>query len=94
MARSENNGWYFVKVGGIYHYNDDGICIVNAVIAMVKILEDNSNDEFYDFLVKRVKGGKEFGDEPFEICHRKNIGGIYSGMPQFYEEPVYMMDGA
>ena len=69
----------------------EGIGIGSVVIAMVEILEDNSDKEFYRFLIKRVKGGKEFGDEPFKISHRKNIGGIYSGMPQFYEEPVYMM---
>lgn len=92
MARSENNGWDFVKVGKTYQYKEDGIGIGNAVIAMVEILEDNSDGEFYAFLVKRVKGGKEFGDEPFEVSHKKNIGGIYSGMPQFYKEPEYMME--
>ena len=59
---------------------------------MVEILEDNSDEEYYSFLVKRVKGGKAFGDEPFTVGSLKNIGGIYSGMPQFYEEPVYLMD--
>ena len=92
MARPENNGWDFVKVGGVYQYKEEGIGIGSAVVAMVEILGDNSSDEFYDFTVKRVKGGKEFGDMPFGVSHKKNIGGIYSGMPQFYEEPCYMMD--
>ena len=91
MARSEDGGWDFIKVGNTYQYKEE-MGIGSAVIAMVEIIEDNSGDAFYSFVVKRVKGGKEFGDKPFAVSHRKNIGGIYSGMPQFYEEPCYMMD--
>ena len=44
MARSENNGWDFVKVDETYQYKEE-IGPGLAMIAMVKILEDNSDDE-------------------------------------------------
>ena len=91
MARSEDNGWDFIKVGETYQYKEDGGGIGTAIVAMVKILGDNSDEEYYHFVVKRVQGGKAFGDEPFTVVHLKNIGGIRNGMPQFYETPEYMM---
>ena len=93
MTRSENNGWDFIKVGETYQYKDDGIGIGNATIAMVKILEDTSDDDWYNFKVKVVEGDKalkEWGTKPFNVGHKKNIGGVYSGMPQFYETPEYI----
>jgi len=94
VARSENNGWDFVKVGETYQYKEE-IGPGMAMIAMVKILEDNSSDEWYSFLVEPVKVNKPFDKEmtkPFTVGHAKNIGGIYSGMPQFYETPEYFME--
>lgn len=95
MARSEDGGWDFVKQGETYQYKEDGGGIGTAVVGMFEILEDNSDDEFYSFLVRVVEGNhalKVWGREPFSVGHRKNIGGIYSGMPQFYETPEYMFD--
>ena len=93
MARPENNGWDFVKVGEVYQYKEEvGASIGGAVIAMVKILEDNSDDNWYCFTVQITEGKSAldiFGSKPFPVAHEKNIGGIYSGMPQFYEEPCY-----
>lgn len=92
MARSENNGWDFIKVGETYQYKEEVSPIGGAVIGMVKILEDNSTDEQYDFLVQVVEGEtalKTFGEKPFQVWHAKNIGGIYSGMPQFYKTREY-----
>ena len=95
MARSENGGWDFIKVGETYQYKEDGGGIGTAVVGMVKILENNSDDEYYRLQVQVVEGKtalKIWGDKPFPVMHMKNIGGIYSGMPQFYEEPCYVMD--
>ncbi len=95
MARSEDDGWDFIKAGETYQYKEDGGGIGTAVVGMVKILGDNSTDEIYSFLVQVVEGKtalKIWGSKPFSVGHAKNIGGIYSGMPQFYEEPCYGMD--
>lgn len=95
MARSENGGWDFIKAGETYQYKEDGGGIGTAVVGMVKILENKSDKEYYKFLVQVVEGKtalKLWGKEPFQVGHIKNMGGIYSGMPQFYEEPCYMMD--
>ena len=94
MARSENGGWDFIKVGKTYQYKEDGGGIGNAVVGMVKILEDTSDDEWYNFLVQVTEGKtalEVWGDKPIPVGHKKNIGGIYSGMPQFYETPVYCL---
>ena len=95
MARSENGGWDFIKVGETYQYKEDTGGIGSSVVGMVKVLEDNSDGAWYNFLVQVVKGKtalSAFGDKPFPVGHRKNIGGIYSGMPQFYKEPEYTVD--
>ena len=95
MARSENGGWDFIKQGETYQYKEDGGGIGTAVIGMVEILEDNSGDEYYNFKVRVVQGNhalRVWGNEPFDVGHAKNIGGIYSGMPQFYKEPEYAFD--
>jgi len=91
MARPERNGWDFVRVGKVYQYKEEW-GIGRALIAMVEILEDTSDDKYYNFKIRPLKGTMELaeiGPEPFEVSHAKNIGGIYSGMPQFYEEPEY-----
>lgn len=93
MARPERNGWDFVEVGKVYQYKEEH-GIGSALIAMVEILEDSSDADYYRFKVKPIKGTEMLaarGPEPFEVVHAKNIGGIYSGMPQFYEEPEYSM---
>jgi len=95
MARSENDGWDFIKVGETYQYKEDGDGIGTAVIGMVKIVEDNSDAGYYNFLARVAEGKtalKVWGKQPFIVSHKKNIGGIYSGMPQFYEEPCYIVD--
>ena len=84
MARAINGGWDFVKVGKMYQYKEDWF------IAIVTILEDNSDEEFYRF---KLQVEKSSGDPPqngvFEIEHIKKLPGIYSGMLQLYEFPEY-----
>jgi hypothetical protein len=84
MARPSNNGWDFVKVGGIYQYKED------SFLATVKILEDNSTDDAYSFKLEVHECNYELPPQNgvFEIYHTKDSG-IYSGMMQLYEHVEY-----
>ena len=82
MARANNGGWNFIRVGNIYQYKED------YVIWMVKILEDNSTDEEYRFKIEPLAGNYKLV-EPFEVSHVKDVGGMWNDMLQFYETPVY-----
>ena len=87
MARANNNGWDFVKAGESYQYKED------CFIAMVTVLEDNSDDEYYRFKLQVEKSS----DPPpqngvFEIINTKTDTGYYSGMLQLYERPEYHCD--
>ncbi len=86
MARANNNGWDFVKEGEIYQYKEDGY------IAMIKILKDNSNEEFYDFELEIIKATMDIGQPEFNISHNKEISGYYSGMIQLYKHEDYMCE--
>lgn len=85
MARANDGGWDFVKVGGLYQYKEDGF------IAHVTILEDKSDEKFYRFKlqVERCNDEKPPQDGVFEIVHMKHPGGHWSGMIQLYEQPEY-----
>lgn len=87
MSRGVNNGWDFVKVGETYQYKEDWF------IAMVKVLEDNSDDKCYRFTLQVEKASHDpfFAQNGvFEIYHDKSFNGIYSGMNQIYETEEYM----
>lgn len=84
MARANNGGWDFVKVGSTYQYKEDGW------IAMVKIIEDNSTADEYRFKLWVEKATDEPPqDGEFEISHAKEVDGYYSGMLQIYEHEEY-----
>jgi hypothetical protein len=85
MARANDRGWDFIKVGGTYQYKEDGF------IALVKILEDKSDEKYYRFKlqVERCNYEKPPQDGVFEISHVKDVGGYWSGMLQFYEQIEY-----
>ncbi len=84
MARAYNNGWDFVKKGNKYQYKEDGL------IAEVRILEDNSNETHYSFLIEIAQSNFDMSDNSkFEVDHIKENAGYYSGMIQFYEHPEY-----
>lgn len=87
--RAPNGGWNFVKVGETYQYKEDWF------IAMVKVLEDKSDDEYYRFVLEIQKATHE----PFfaqngviEISHVKDLDGVFSGMIQLYETEAYYCD--
>lgn len=84
MARANNGGWDFVKVGKTYQYKEDGW------IAMVTIMKDNSNDEQYAFDLRVEKSTEDWGLREFDIANVKGDSGYYSGMLQIYERPEYM----
>ena len=85
MARANNKGWDFVKVGETYQYKEDGW------IAMVKILEDNSTEEEYAFVLQTEKATDlpPTEDGKFDISHAKEMQGMFSGMLQLYSTPEY-----
>jgi hypothetical protein len=87
MARANNHGWDFVKVGKTYQYKEDWF------IAMVTIIEDSSDDEEYRFKLKVEKANAEPPQNgEFEIAHMKEPGGYWSGMLQFFENEDYFCD--
>jgi len=87
MARGNENGWDFIKVGTIYQYKEDWF------IAMVTILEDQSNPDEYRFKLQVEESNFEPPQNgEFEVTHNKNVTGYYSGMLQFYEEPEYVCE--
>ena len=84
MARANNGGWNFIKVGETYQYKED------SLIAMITILEDTSDEENYKFKVKIEKATYEPPEvDDVEIYHAKNPGGFWSGMTQIYEGEEY-----
>ncbi len=89
MARANNKGWDFLKVGKSYQYLEDGL------IAMVTILEDNSTDEEYKLKIRFDKANQKLNDDQedviYNIVNSKNAVGFYSGMLQFYEEEEYIV---
>ena len=88
MARANNGGWDFVKVGEVYQYKEDWF------IAMVTILEDNSDDKYYSFKVRVEKSNMAPSSQSgeFEVCFVKDLDGVFSGMSQLYEEEAYMCE--
>jgi len=85
MASAYNGGWDFVKIGAIYQYKE------GSFIAMVKILEDNSNDKYYKFKVRVEQANyKPPGSGEFEIINIKENNDYYSGMLQLYKYPAYL----
>ena len=74
MSRGTNNGWDFVKVGETYQYKESGW------IAMVKVMEDNSTDEEYNFKLRVDKSSWAMPGPPgqFTLTHNKSFNGVYS----------------
>jgi len=85
MARGIDNGWDFVKEGGIYQYKED------YLICMVEILNDNSDKDGYSFVIRVLSSNIDNIGDTFTVYHKKNDHGIYSGMSQFYRTPKYVM---
>lgn len=84
MARiSDKGSWDFVNKGGIYQYKED------SMIAIVEVVEDNSDDEQYSFKLRIIACNYNF-PESFNVSGKKGFKGFYSGMSQFFIEPEYM----
>jgi hypothetical protein len=85
MARANNGGWDFIKVGGKYQYKED------SFIAEIEILEDNSNDVGYDFKVKVLNANEPQGKSSVfdRFSHIKELVGYWFGMIQVFESPEY-----
>ena len=85
MSRPVNGGWDFVKAGEIYQYKE------SPMIAMVRVLEDNSDDEWYNFKVRVLKSTHDISSKEFTVGHVKDCPGIYNEMQQFYEDEEYVV---
>ena len=83
MSRA-NEGWDFIKVGKVYQYKED------IFVAMVKVLEDNSAEDFYKFKLQVLASNLDMAGEEFDIEHQKDTGGYWNGMLQLYESPEYI----
>lgn len=83
MGTAHNNGWDFVKVGSIYQYKED------SCICRIEILEDLSNNEYYEFIVKVLESNWKFENTKFHISHSKDFTGYYNGMLNIYEQDEY-----
>jgi hypothetical protein len=79
MSRAVKSGWDFVEAGKIYQYKED------SLIALIKIMEDDSDDERYRFRVRILKSNIKLRDPEFTLISTKRLDGYYSGMPQIYE---------
>lgn len=89
MARANNGGWDFVKVGNTYQYKEEG------VIMQVRVLEDLSDAEYYNFRLRVLRATSKFPvakeGEPadFTVTFLKSNTGYWNDMPQFYEHEEY-----
>ena len=82
MARAADNkgrGWDFLKVGKVYQYKE------GPLVAMVEVLEDNSDEDFYRFKIVAKKAAYNIA-ATFVVTHNKRFHGYWSDMPQFYPE--------
>jgi len=84
MARANNGGWDFVKVGGIYQYKEEWL------IGMFEVIQDKSNVEFYEFELRPLLTNVDIGENTFNISHVRNPGVYWSGMQQLYKDPEYV----
>ena len=75
-SENKGHGWDFIEVGKIYQYKEDWL------ICMVKILEDNSIEKEYNFLIE-PQGECEL-THPFDVSAIKGFTGVYSGMSEFF----------
>lgn len=86
MARASDNkgyGWEFVSKGAVLQYKEDWY------IAIVEIIEDNSDKEHYNFRVRVLAANSRMLTE-FGVIAAKGFMGSYSGMCQFFEHPEYI----
>lgn len=87
MARSsDSGGWDFVKVNEIYQYKED------SYLAMVKVIEDNSDTDAYKFKLEVQQANYDWiPDRVFDISFSKSFEGCYSGQVQLYENEEYIL---
>jgi len=67
MASAQDHGWNFLNVGENYQYKE------GKFIAMVQIVEDNSTDDFYQFVSEILEAIYEPAKQRFQISCIKSI---------------------
>lgn len=84
MTRAINDGWKFVKEGGIYQFKH------GSLLLEVKVLKDNSNETKYNFLVQPIRGtDKDFLKHPMIVEYPKKGNKYTKDAPEFYEFAEY-----
>jgi len=83
MSTAQNNGWDFVKIGETYQYKE------GSFIAMISIIEDNSDEENYRFTIKILEANREPLLIICDIFSQKKISFGYPGMCLIYKSIMY-----
>lgn len=83
MSTANNNGWDFVKVGETYQYKE------GSFIAMISIIEDNSDDENYRFTIKILEATRKPRSMVCDIFSQKLLSFGYPGMCKIFKKIMY-----
>lgn len=83
MSTSPNNGWDFVKIGETYQYKE------GSFIAMISIVEDKSDDEYYRFTIKILEANREPPSMICDIISQKGLSFGYPGMSKIFKKMMY-----
>ena len=86
MASAQDHGWDFLKVGETYQYKQ------GKFIAMVQIADDNSTDDFYQFVIEILEATYKPAKLRFEISCIKSIDFGYPGMVYFFDKIEFKRD--
>jgi hypothetical protein len=86
MASAQDNGWNFLNVGETYQYKE------GKFIAIVQIVEDNSSDDFYQFVIEILEATSKLAKLRFEISCIKSIDFGYPGMVHYFDKIEFKRD--
>ena len=86
MASAQDHGWGILNVGETYQFKE------GKFIAMVQIVEDNSTDDFYQFVIEILEATYKPAKLRFEISCIKSIDFGYPGMRHFFDKIEFKRD--
>ena len=86
MASAHDHGWNFLKVGETYQYKE------GKFVAMVLIVEDNSTDDLYQFVIEILEATFKPANLRFEISCIKAIDFGYPVMVHSFDKIEFKRD--